>query len=109
MELYMYLTTLGSPIFYDIFLKLRPEIKTTVIPKLNLTLCDPKMCPQTKFWIPMSNNIGFMLVTQFFLDLRAEVKVGYPTLRDPIIIRFLINMQVQGHHPHQWAPFQVTG
>ena len=24
-----------------------------------------------------------------------------------IIIRFLINMQVQGHHPHQWAPFQV--
>ena len=24
-----------------------------------------------------------------------------------IIIRFLIN--VQGHHPHQWAPFQVTG
>ena len=26
-----------------------------------------------------------------------------------IIIRFLINVQVQGHHPHQWAPFQVTG
>ena len=26
-----------------------------------------------------------------------------------IIIGFLINMQVQGHHPHQWAPFQVTG
>ena len=26
-----------------------------------------------------------------------------------IIIRFLINMQVQGHHSHQWAPFQVTG
>ena len=23
------------------------------------------------------------------------------------IIGFLIN--VQGHHPHQWAPFQVTG
>ena len=21
---------------------------------------------------------------------------------------FFINMQVQGHHPHQWAPFQVT-
>ena len=21
-----------------------------------------------------------------------------------IIIRFLINVQVQGHHPHQWAP-----
>ena len=26
-----------------------------------------------------------------------------------IIIGFLINLQVQGHHPHQWAPFQVTG
>ena len=25
-----------------------------------------------------------------------------------IIIGFLINMQVQGHHPHQWAPFQVN-
>ena len=24
-----------------------------------------------------------------------------------IIFGFLIN--VQGHHPHQWAPFQVTG
>ena len=24
-----------------------------------------------------------------------------------IIIGFLINVQV--HHPHQWAPFQVTG
>ena len=26
-----------------------------------------------------------------------------------IIIRFLINMQVQGQHPHQWAPFQIAG
>ena len=26
-----------------------------------------------------------------------------------IIIGFFINMQVQGHHPHQWVPFQVTG
>ena len=25
------------------------------------------------------------------------------------IIGFLINVQVQGHHPHQLAPFQVTG
>ena len=25
-----------------------------------------------------------------------------------IIIRFLIDVQVQGHHSHQWAPFQVT-
>ena len=26
-----------------------------------------------------------------------------------IIIRFLFNMQVQGQHPHQWAPFQIAG
>ena len=26
-----------------------------------------------------------------------------------IIIVFFINMQVQGQHPHQWAPFQVAG
>ena len=31
------------------------------------------------------------------------------TLHIIIIIGFLINVQVQGHHPHQWAPFQVTG
>ena len=26
-----------------------------------------------------------------------------------IIIRFLIRVQVQGQHPHQWAPFQIAG
>ena len=26
-----------------------------------------------------------------------------------IIIGFFINVQVQGQHPHQWAPFQVAG
>ena len=26
-----------------------------------------------------------------------------------IIIGFLINMQVQGQHSHQWAPFQIAG
>ena len=26
-----------------------------------------------------------------------------------IIIGFLINVQVQGQHPHQWAPFQLAG
>ena len=25
-----------------------------------------------------------------------------------IMIGFLINMQVQGQHPHHWAPFQVS-
>ena len=26
-----------------------------------------------------------------------------------IIIRFLINVPVQGQQPHQWAPFQIAG
>ena len=26
-----------------------------------------------------------------------------------IIIGFLINVQLQGQHPHQWAPFQIAG
>ena len=26
-----------------------------------------------------------------------------------IIIGFLINMQGQGQHPHQWTPFQIAG
>ena len=26
-----------------------------------------------------------------------------------IILGFFINMQVQGQHPHQWAPFQIAG
>ena len=26
-----------------------------------------------------------------------------------IINGFLINLQVQGQHPHQWAPFKVAG
>ena len=49
-----------------IFLILRPEIKVTVTDKQYTALCDTKMCPQTKFGIPMSNIIGFMLVTRFF-------------------------------------------
>ena len=31
------------------------------------------------------------------------------TNHNHIIIRFSINMQVQGQHPHQWAPFQIPG
>ena len=39
---------------------------------------------------------------------------GYPPWQSRltyiiIIIGFLINMQVQGQHPHQWAPFQIAG
>ena len=44
----------------------------------------------------------------FFIIFFLEIKIilSYHII---IIIGFLINVQVQGHHPHQWAPFQVTG
>ena len=63
------------------------------------------------------------------LDFRSEVFLPFLMYKSPrcflpsfksiglsvqedisyIIIRFLINMQVQGQHPHQWAPFQIAG
>ena len=39
----------------------------------------------------------------------ANLKVSTIFTHIYIIIGFLINVQVQGHHPHQWAPFQVPG
>ena len=39
----------------------------------------------------------------------AEMPRANADKLDHIIIGFLINVQVQGHHPYQWAPFQVTG
>ena len=57
-----HLTTLDST-----FKKMMPEIKVTVAARLYMySLRDRKMCSQTKFGIPMSNNIRFMLVKQFF-------------------------------------------
>ena len=39
----------------SIFLKLVPKVKVTVATKLDMcSLRVPKMCPQTKFLIPMS-------------------------------------------------------
>ena len=61
-----YLTTLDSPYLRYFFLKLRPESKVTVTLKEIRHSVTPKMCPQTKFEIPISNNIGFMLVTRYF-------------------------------------------
>ena len=62
------------------------EAKITVTQKRYTVLRDSKMCPQTKFGILLSNNIGEMI----FLDLREEAKIkvtvtrkGYVTLRDP--------------------------
>ena len=48
----------GQPIFTIIlFLELRPENKVTVTLNDIRHCVTPKMCPQTKFGIPISNNI----------------------------------------------------
>ena len=49
-----------------IFLELKPEVMVTVIQKQCVTLHKLMMCPQTKFGIPISNNTGDLLQTQFF-------------------------------------------
>ena len=57
----------GQPIFTIIlFLELRPESKVTVTLNDIRHCVATKMCPQTKFGIPISNNIGFILETRFF-------------------------------------------
>ena len=58
--------------------KLMPEIKVRVVAKLYMySLCDRKMCSQTKFGIPMSNNIFFQIYAceTIFLDPMTVVKV----------------------------------
>ena len=56
----------GQPIFTIFFLKLRPESMVTVTLNDIRHSLTPKMCSQTKFGIPISKDIGFMLVTRFF-------------------------------------------
>ena len=50
-------------------------------------------------------------LSQIDLPTLIGRKSSFPILRVLgfiiIIIRFLFNVQV--HHPHQWAPFQVAG
>ena len=48
---------------------------------------------------------SIVLECKIFYSLNFQVSTDHHI----IIIRFFINLQVQGHHPHQWAPFQVTG
>ena len=58
---------IGQPIFtIFFFLKLRAESKVTVTLNDIRHSLTPRMSPQTKFGIPISYNIGFMLVTRFF-------------------------------------------
>ena len=48
-----------------------------------------------------------LIVHGYIVEVRGTIK-KFPTEIIFIIIRFLISMQVQGHHPHQWDPFQIA-
>ena len=69
----------GQPVLF----KLLPDIKVKKAAKLYMySLRDPKVCPQTKFGIPMSNHIGFMLVTRDtpWSKMHQHANFGIPTL-----------------------------
>ena len=44
----------------SIFLKPRLEARVSVTQKQYATICNPKMYPYTKFWIPTSHNIQIL-------------------------------------------------
>ena len=59
----------------------------------------------------VNQMFSFRPFNETLQSLRSTGELDFYTPRPHhiIIIGFLINVQVQGHHPHQWVPFQVTG
>ena len=53
---------------------------------------------------PFSISHSIVIHREFCVNDSQELLISYH-----IIIGFLINVQVQGQHPHQWAPFQIAG
>ena len=67
-----YLTTLDSTFLRYFFLK-QARKQGYSDPEMVYDTLSPKMCPQTKFGIPMSNNVGFMLVTRYLAHLSRRL------------------------------------
>ena len=57
---------------YMIILESRSEVKVTVTQKWYVTLHNPKIHPQTDFWILNSNNIGY--TPELIADSRNKVR-----------------------------------
>ena len=70
----------------------------------NMIPCDIRLLRYTPGISDTQENHPFILTSLAINSMPTSVVCSYH-----IIIGFLINVQVQGHHPHQWAPFQVTG
>ena len=55
------------------------------------------------------NNIHLFMFHVIVYNLKTRgLKYSSQHHHHHIIIRFLIKVQVQGHHPYQWVPFQVN-
>ena len=72
---------------------------------------DPDQAPHS-----VSSDLGLQCLpvncvgvsSLLWVKLKDEdVHCGYKIIS--YHIGFLINVQVQGQHPHQWAPFQIAG
>ena len=50
-------------------------------------------------------DLGPNILQRLSADVTRRHRVKLPADNHHIIIRLLINVQVQGHHPHQCAPF----
>ena len=62
------------------------------------------------FWIGTILAIFYLQsLTLILLPSFKSICLSVQENHNHIIIGFLINMQVQGQHPHQWAPFQIAG
>ena len=57
--------------------------------------------------------VGLIVEEILNVDIKCVKSIGAQNIGQGhsyhIIIGFLINVQVQGQHPHQWAPFQIAG
>ena len=56
-------------------------------------------------WLSNGNELSFFI---YIPKLPTKFQVSWP-FRSEAKKRFLINVQVHGQHPHQWAPFQIAG
>ena len=96
------------------------ELSTFIIFDSDYPLILCLLCKSKTLWNIFPDDMSHTIMTTLpFLILVLSPFVmsdsDYPLISCPLIsschsiIRFLINMQVQGQHPHQWAPFQTAG
>ena len=106
-----------------------PLIQSSTVSDLGLHCFQRPICPNTFCYystlpsgaLLVSRNLVkeeylaiilgyiFFIISLYKLMLWVLIRITPLRCFIIIIIRFFINMQVQGQHQHQWAPFQVAG